>query len=116
MAPTRSGIATLARYKRHQKVKDNIMGITRPAIRRLARRGGVYRIRKEIYDEIRKVIKERLTEIPRNIVLILESARTPRLDRKMVTTQDVCYALNRVSSFSYLPYGVKPMVSIRNTC
>ncbi|KAJ0425535.1 histone-fold-containing protein [Aspergillus carlsbadensis] len=101
MAPARPGIATLARYKRHYKVKDNIMGITRPVIRRLARRGGVYRIRKEIYNEIRKVIKERLTEILRHIVLILDSARTPRLDRKMITTRDVCYALNRMGSTIY---------------
>jgi len=32
--------------KRHRKVlRDNIQGITKPAIRRLARRGGVKRIR-----------------------------------------------------------------------
>jgi histone H4 len=31
--------------KRHRKIlKDNIQGITKPAIRRLARRGGVKRI------------------------------------------------------------------------
>ncbi|KAL2853698.1 hypothetical protein BJX68DRAFT_265160 [Aspergillus pseudodeflectus] len=83
MALTRPGLATLARYKRHHKLKGNIMGVTRPAIRRLARSGGVYRIRKEIYNEIRKVIKERLTEILRHIVLILDSARTPRVDRKV---------------------------------
>ncbi|KAL4887485.1 hypothetical protein BJY04DRAFT_212520 [Aspergillus karnatakaensis] len=35
----------------------------RPDIRRLARRGGVYRIKKEIYDDIRHVLKIRLTEV-----------------------------------------------------
>jgi hypothetical protein len=36
--------------KRHRKVlRDNIQGITKPAIRRLARRGGVKRISGLIY-------------------------------------------------------------------
>ncbi|KAL4956058.1 hypothetical protein BDW69DRAFT_181950 [Aspergillus filifer] len=52
-----------SKYKRHKVLRNNIMGITRPAIRRLARRGGVYRMKKEIYNEIRLVLKERLTEM-----------------------------------------------------
>ncbi|KAL3464229.1 hypothetical protein BJX64DRAFT_286651 [Aspergillus heterothallicus] len=95
------GISSRTIPKRHRIMRDNIMGITRPAIRRLARRGGVYRIRKEIYNEIRKVIRERLEAILRQIVLILDSARTPKIDRKMVTTQDVCYALNRMGNTLY---------------
>jgi len=40
--------------KRHRKVlRDNIQGITKPAIRRLARRGGVKRISGLIYDTAR---------------------------------------------------------------
>jgi histone H4 len=42
--------------KRHRKVlRDNIQGITKPAIRRLARRGGVKRISGLIYVETRGV-------------------------------------------------------------
>ena len=38
--------------KRHPKIlRDNIQGITKPAIRRLARRGGVKRISGLIYEE-----------------------------------------------------------------
>ena len=37
--------------------KGNISGITKPAIRRLARRGGVKRISGQIYEESRSVIK-----------------------------------------------------------
>ena len=49
--------------KRHRKVlRDNIQGITKPAIRRLARRGGVKRISGLIYEG------EFLTQI-RSIVL-----------------------------------------------
>ena len=39
--------------KRHRKVlRDNIQGITKPAIRRLARRGGVKRISGLVYEEV----------------------------------------------------------------
>ena len=45
--------------KRHRKVlRDNIQGITKPAIRRLARRGGVKRISGLIYEEARGVLKK----------------------------------------------------------
>jgi hypothetical protein len=37
---------------------------------RLARRGGVYRIKNEIYDEIRIVLKERLAEVCMHIFLL----------------------------------------------
>ncbi|MCD7452910.1 hypothetical protein HAX54_018585 [Datura stramonium] len=49
--------------KRHRKVlRDNIQGITKPAIRRLARRGGVKRISGLIYEETRGVLKDILGE------------------------------------------------------
>jgi histone H4 len=74
---------------RHRKVlKDNIMGITKPAIRRLARRGGVKRISGLIYDEARVVVKEFLINIIRDAVTYTEHAR-----RKTVTVMDVVYAL-----------------------
>ena len=39
--------------KRHRKVlRANIQGITKPAIRRLARRGGVKRISGLVYEEV----------------------------------------------------------------
>lgn len=45
-------------FKRHRKVlKDNIQGIIKPAIRRLARRGGVKRISGLVYEETRGVLK-----------------------------------------------------------
>ena len=44
--------------KRHRKIlRDNIQGITKPAIRRLARRGGVKRISGLIYEEYRRVLQ-----------------------------------------------------------
>nr|GEV97669.1 hypothetical protein [Tanacetum cinerariifolium] len=53
--------------KRHRKVlRDNIQGITKPAIRRLARRGGVKRISGLIYEETRGVLKIFLENVIRD--------------------------------------------------
>jgi hypothetical protein len=38
-----------------QVLRDNIQGITKPAIRRLARRGGVKRISGLIYEEVQNI-------------------------------------------------------------
>ncbi|KGQ08265.1 Histone H4 [Beauveria bassiana D1-5] len=61
----RKGVAgkTLGARRSRKILKDAIKGITRPAIRRLARRGGVKRMSATIYDETRKVIKAHLTQV-----------------------------------------------------
>ncbi|KAL7990089.1 hypothetical protein Chor_012755 [Crotalus horridus] len=62
--------------KRHQKVlRDNIQGITKPAIRRLARRGGVKRISGLIYEETRGVLKVFLENVIRDAVTYNEHAK-----------------------------------------
>lgn len=67
--------------KWHRKVlRDNIQGITKLAIRRLARRGGVKRISGLIF----------LENVIRDAVMYTEHAR-----RKTVTAMDVVYALKR---------------------
>ena len=89
-------------------MRDNIQGITKPAIRRLARRGGVKRIsasksslpwcRAEailtpfavIYEETRGVLKTFLESVIRDAVTYTEHAK-----RKTVTSLDVVYALKR---------------------
>jgi histone H4 len=77
--------------KRHRKVlRDNIQGITKPAIRRLARRGGVKRISGLIYEETRSVLKVFLENVIRDAVTYTEHAR-----RKTVTAIDVVYSLRR---------------------
>merc|ERR1712070_1014432 len=53
------------RHHRKKMTKDSIQGITKPAIRRLARRGGVKRISALIYDETRTVIKQFLESVVR---------------------------------------------------
>ena len=77
--------------RRHRKVlRDNIQGITKPAIRRLGRRGGIKRISGLIYEETRGVLKVFLENVIRDAVTYTEHAR-----RKTVTAMDVVYALKR---------------------
>ena len=99
MGPTHRGkggklgkISGKAGAKRHQTkaIKETIMGITKPAIRRLARRGGVKRISSFIYDDTRAVLRSFLEQVVRDAVTYTEHAR-----RKTVTAMDVVYALKR---------------------
>mmetsp|Transcript_149351 Transcript_149351/g.379819 ORF Transcript_149351/g.379819 Transcript_149351/m.379819 type:complete len:119 (+) Transcript_149351:92-448(+) len=76
---------------RHRKVmKESIQGVTKPAIRRLARRGGVKRISGLIYEETRTVLRSFLENVLRDSITYTEHAR-----RKTVTALDIVYALKR---------------------
>ncbi|KAJ5522855.1 hypothetical protein N7494_013265 [Penicillium frequentans] len=77
--------------KHHRKIlRDQILGITKPAICRLARRGGVKCISTIVYEETRGVIKAFLENVIREAVTYTEHAK-----RKTVTSLDVIYALKR---------------------
>merc|ERR1711981_783748 len=77
--------------KRHRKaLRNNINVITKPTIRRLARRDGVKRISGLIYEETRGVLKVFLENVIRDAVTYTEHAK-----RKTVTAMDVVYALKR---------------------
>lgn len=89
--------AKTAGSKRHRKlVKDNILGITKPAIRRLARRGGVKRISGLIYSETRGFIKLFLENVVKDAVTYTEHSK-----RKTVTAMDVVHALKRQGRILY---------------
>jgi histone H4 len=67
--------------KRHRKViRDSIQGITKPAIRRIARRGGVKRISGLIYEETRSVLKVFLENVVKDAVTYTEHARRYEID------------------------------------
>jgi histone H4 len=83
--------------KRHRKVlRDSIYGFTKPAIRRLARRGGVKRISGLIYEETRGVLRKFLENIIRDAVVYTEHA-----NRRTVTAKDIVYALKRQGKTVY---------------
>ena len=82
-----------------------MQGITKPAIRRLARRGGVKRISGLIYEETRGVLKVivqlEYVFLPSCSEVFLENVirdavtYTEHAKRKTVTAMDVVYALKR---------------------
>jgi histone H4 len=76
--------------KRKKFTKEIILGVTKPAIRRLARRGGVKRISASIYEEARGVLKNFMENVIKDSVTYTEHAR-----RKTVTAIDVVYSLKR---------------------
>jgi histone H4 len=86
-------------------LRDNIQGVTKGAIRRLARRGGVKRISANIYDDIRGVIKTRLYQVLEQVTAVTEHRQ-----RKTVTTLDVIFVLNRLGT----PIYVSVMISAYN--
>ena len=81
--------AVISNWSKHVLISE-IEGITKPAIRRLARRGGVKRISGLIYEETRGVLKVFLENVIRDAVTYTEHAK-----RKTVTAMDVVYALKR---------------------
>ncbi|KAM9146879.1 LOW QUALITY PROTEIN: histone H4-like [Pangshura tecta] len=76
--------------KRNRKVlRNNIQGITKPAIRRLACHGGVKRISGLIYEETHGVLKVFLGNVIRDAVTYTEHTK------RKTTATDVVYALKR---------------------
>ncbi|CAM6096769.1 unnamed protein product [Calypogeia fissa] len=83
--------------KRYRKVlRDNSEGLTKPTIRRLARRGGVKRLNGLIYEETRGVLRVFLVNTIRDAVVYMEHSK-----RKTVTAMDVVYSLKRQGKTLY---------------
>ena len=91
---TGKGKGALQRHKSvrnpRKPARKPIEGITKPAIRRLARRGGVKRISGLMYAETRDILKLFLEKVVKDAVTYTQHAR-----RKTVTTMDVLYSLKR---------------------
>ena len=112
--------------KRHRKIlRDNIQGITKPAIRRLARRGGVKRISGLIYEETRGVLKiflesESVYSLSASSCSLTDSCQpdvirdsvtyTEHAKRKTVTSLDVVYALKRQGRTLYVRTPFHPFM------
>ena len=69
-------------------LRDNLQGITNPAIRRIAHRSGVKRISGHVYEDARAALKTFLEGLIRDTTSYTEYA-----GRKTVTSMDVIYAL-----------------------
>ncbi len=77
--------------RHHVKVlRDNIQGVTKGAIQRLAHVAGVKRVSGLVYEEIRGVLKVYLEKVLKSAILYTEHSR-----RRTVSVEDVEAALNR---------------------
>lgn len=74
----------------HRKniLKDSIYGISKSAIQRLARKGGVKSLSEPVYEEIRKILKMYLESVIRSTLTYTSHAR-----KKTIQQHDVKYAL-----------------------
>ena len=101
MSGCRKGVQGFGRrsttsHYRSRVLRGKIQGISRPVIRRLARRGGIRRITELIYDETRIALKNYLTRLVEDSMMI-----TQRANRKTVTAMDILYALKREGKTLY---------------
>ena len=71
--------------KKHKKIiHDNIQGITKPAIKRLAHRGGVKFISSLVYEEIRGILKVFLESVIKQFTTITEHVHLNTITKKNV--------------------------------
>lgn len=80
----------LGKARISQIKESTLSGIAKPAIRRLARRGGVKRISRPIYDEVRQELQLFLQGTLRDATTYCEHAK-----RKTIKPVDIVYALKR---------------------
>ncbi|KAK4896962.1 Histone H4 [Elasticomyces elasticus] len=71
-------------------MRDNLQGVSKGDIRRLARRGGVKRISGMLYQDTRLVLRQYLEKVLKDVCAVVENC-----GRKTVTTSDVVFALYR---------------------
>ncbi len=94
----KSGAAAKGDASKRQKkaTTDNIRGITKGSIRRMARRGGVKRISSLLYKEVRDVLKGFVEDVVRDATAYTEHAK-----RRTVTALDVVHALRKRGRMLY---------------
>jgi histone H4 len=78
------------RLQPKKNVSAEVIQITKGALRRLARRGGVKRISDNSYTAMRDFADSMLTKITRDSIVYAESAK-----RRTITAMDVVYALKK---------------------
>ena len=86
----KSGEAKGSAARLKKSSKENIRGVTKGGIRRLARRGGVKRISGAMYDEVRGLLRTFVEGVIRDATAYTEHAK-----RKTLTALDVVHALKK---------------------
>jgi len=76
--------------RRTKIIRNSIKGLTKPAMTRIARRGGVRRISSMTFEEMRIILRGFLQAILRDAVEVMKHQR-----KKTLTPEHVMYSLNR---------------------
>jgi histone H3 len=84
----KKGAAKKAVPKPRKVLRDNIQGITKPALRRLLERAGVKRVKDTCYEELRSILKFKLENTLRGVITFTEYNQ-----RKTVSVEDLKAAL-----------------------
>lgn len=74
------------------QLKSDVDAITKPAIQRLARRGGVKRLDGKVYDETRGVMKVSMEAIIRDALTMMHHDK-----RKMLMAKDILAGIEATS-------------------
>jgi histone H4 len=85
---------------RHRALAFPRDGISKPAIRRLARRGGVKRLSGLVYDEMRALIEKFVRDLVGTAAVYAESRRGGE-GGKVITAIDVVYGLKRTTGVTF---------------
>ncbi|KAJ7176223.1 histone H4 [Mycena crocata] len=95
------GISKGGRFRHCRRLRPvSLDGVTKPALRRLARRGGVKRALNPMYPDVRSAVKRYLEGLVRDTVLHTESRWS-----STVSSADVVHAMRR-SGKSLYGYGI----------
>lgn len=79
--------------KRHRKQSTHENRISKPAIRRLARRGGVKRLSGRVYEEAEKITIDYIDVVLKHAVTYAQHSK-----RRTVSVNDMLHALKRVGT------------------
>jgi len=90
---------TEEREEEKYKLNENTVRITKPSLRRLAKRGGVQRINAEVYDTAREFM-QRFMEASVKVAMVY----TEQAGRKTITTADIRDSLKRMGRPLYSEY------------
>lgn len=101
----------IAKPRKIKVIRESIRGISNPAIERLLRRGGVLRIGKLAYEEIRGLIRTWTAKIVKDMIIFTQHNR-----RKTVSVEDLEAALenNGISLAAGLNNNAKSTASLQS--
>lgn len=82
---------------KHRKIlRDNIQGLTKPAMRRLCHKAGVGRISGLVYEELRGITKVRTEEIVRDAITL-----TKYQQKKVIGDDEMLAAISKFENLAY---------------